>query len=412
MVDHQTDQGAVHEIERTSSAPARPTLARATIDVLSVSEFLSRPRPTWLVDNLITKSSFVGIIGPSGSGKSFLALDIAFAVATGRAFHGRGVSMGNVVYVAAEDSAGVTLRVAGYCQYHQLSTTELDRTLHFVSRAVDLLPNGECEALIESLRRFTPDLVILDPFARCAVGAEENSATEVGEIIAEMAHISSQLDCTVAVVHHTGTDVRRPRGSSAMRAAFDTEIHVKACGEKITVSCEKQKNAACFEEFELRRVDVKIDDVPDGGTFDSSCVLVDADGLDGEACSEFRFQYTAAVMRCLKVESAGVLTTVELSKQLQLHKEDVRRSIDELEALGLVTIDRSHRPARVSLNGDGLASDTACVFDQKATHSDASSHSSHTPGPLKGPCSVSRGVTKKKSKRNSKSQRQEVARAS
>lgn len=197
-----------------------------------------------------------------------------------------------------------------------------------------------------------------------------------------------------------------------MRAAFDTEIHIKARGEKITVSCEKQKNAACFEEFELRRVDVKFDDVQVGGAFDTSCVLVGADERDGAACREFRFQTTAEVMRCLKVAPAGVLTTVELSKQLEVHGEKVRRSINELAALGLVTIDSSHRPARVSLNGDGLASDTACVFDQKATHSDASSHSSHTPGPLKGPCSVSRGVTKKKSKRNSKSQRQEVARAS
>ena len=59
-----------------------------------------------LVEGLLPSQGVVPIIGSQESFKSFLAIDIAFAVATGRPWHGRAVIQGDVVYITAEDRKG------------------------------------------------------------------------------------------------------------------------------------------------------------------------------------------------------------------------------------------------------------------------------------------------------------------
>lgn len=80
--------------------------------LVSSIELTSNQTPTsWLVKDLITASSLGLIFGLSGSGKSFLALDIAFCIATGIDFHGYKVTQGSVVYIAGEGYAGLKKRI-------------------------------------------------------------------------------------------------------------------------------------------------------------------------------------------------------------------------------------------------------------------------------------------------------------
>ena|SRR5438094_10643868 len=61
----------------------------------------------------IRQRVFAVMRGDSGCGKSFLVLDLAFHVATGRPWLARDVSQDAVIYVCAEGQAGIKQRVQG-----------------------------------------------------------------------------------------------------------------------------------------------------------------------------------------------------------------------------------------------------------------------------------------------------------
>src|ERR1019366_7892022 len=62
--------------------------------------------PEWLVDDMLTRGDMSMLYGPSLSGKSFLATDIALSIARGVDFFDRKVIKGAVVYFAAEGRKG------------------------------------------------------------------------------------------------------------------------------------------------------------------------------------------------------------------------------------------------------------------------------------------------------------------
>ena len=67
---------------------------------------------SYLVKGWLARGAVSMLYGPSNTGKSFLALDIAHHVAKGAPWGGRRVRQGNVLYVAAEGGSGFNNRVA------------------------------------------------------------------------------------------------------------------------------------------------------------------------------------------------------------------------------------------------------------------------------------------------------------
>src|SRR5215218_8908403 len=71
-----------------------------------------------LVDGLLARTGMTVIYGESGSGKTFVVLDIACYVAAGRPWRGMAVEQGVVVYVAAEAPASIERRVWAWKNHH------------------------------------------------------------------------------------------------------------------------------------------------------------------------------------------------------------------------------------------------------------------------------------------------------
>jgi hypothetical protein len=63
--------------------------------------------PKYLIDGIIEESSLVGLIGPSGAGKTFVALDMALSMATGKDYHGLFVKKGLAILSAGEGHLGI-----------------------------------------------------------------------------------------------------------------------------------------------------------------------------------------------------------------------------------------------------------------------------------------------------------------
>ena len=140
---------------------------------------------------------------------------------------------------------------------------------------VQLLSSGDVEALLKQIQAVCPHpvLIVLDTFAACFVGGEENSAKDTGLTLASARYIVNVTEATVALVHHSGRqDTDRERGSSALKGNVDVMLSVSRDGSTITVKCTKQKDHEAFAPFHLQLKQVALD----GGNGDSnetSCVL-------------------------------------------------------------------------------------------------------------------------------------------
>src|SRR5687768_8990587 len=86
----------------------------ARFRLLTLEQFQRLPPPTWLIDGVLPASGEVMVYGAPGEGKSFLALDWALSVATGKDWQGRRVRAGPVIYVVAEGAAGLIRRTVAW----------------------------------------------------------------------------------------------------------------------------------------------------------------------------------------------------------------------------------------------------------------------------------------------------------
>src|SRR6476620_11187022 len=93
------------------------------IFLYTVAQLLAMPDPQWLVNGVLPESGLAVVYGPSGVGKSFVALDLALSIATGRDWNAHKVEAGTVVYVAAEGSVGVQQRVRAWLKVSGMEDT-------------------------------------------------------------------------------------------------------------------------------------------------------------------------------------------------------------------------------------------------------------------------------------------------
>ena len=70
--------------------------------------------PEMLVGHVLECGTLAELYGDSNTGKSFVALDLAFSVATGCQWHGEAVRQGGVLYFAGEGERGLSRRARAW----------------------------------------------------------------------------------------------------------------------------------------------------------------------------------------------------------------------------------------------------------------------------------------------------------
>jgi len=271
-----------------------------------------------LVEDILPAESLAILYGPPGVGKTFVALDIALSVASAGVWAGYETTPGAVVYVVAEGVAGLSKRLKAWCSYHQMGDVS---RLYLVSDAPQL--RTESDQLARDLRAQIQEpivLVIIDTLARCFLGGEENSAKDAGELIFGADNLRKELGCAVLLVHHTTKKGDSERGSSALRGAPETMISIASVSGLMTVTCEKQKDAAQFDPIQLRLHPVA-----------ESCVVEPAEPRAG--CGK--------PLQCLWVlaEHSEGLTATEWQEASGVPETSFFRYRKQLESDGLVTKD-------------------------------------------------------------------------
>lgn len=225
--------------------------------LITLDELENMPSPQFLAHDWLVKGSLATIYGPSGVGKSFVTLDLILSVASGHEWlQSVHVERGPVVYIAAEGVGGLKERVRAWKRQHPGADLSSVRIL---TTPINLLEMQTVGKLIDSIREQCPDpsVIVFDTLARSMFGGDENSAKDMGSVIAAADIVKSTFGSLVVLVHHTGKNGDTERGSSALRAACDTSIYLTTDNGTLTLECVKQKDAAAPEKITLKMVQVE-----------------------------------------------------------------------------------------------------------------------------------------------------------
>lgn len=243
----------VHGLEDAPAATngAKPaTVAPDVFPLLSVADLANLKPPEFLIDGILPAGGFSVLFGPSGVGKSFLALDWALCVASGLAWYGNQSKPGWVLYIAAEGRSGLGIRVQAW--QHGRRQAEVER-IRFLPEAVNFLDAAHLAKARRTLTELPepPVLVVVDTMARSMIGGDENAARDVGMFIDAADELCKASGAARLIVHHTGKNGEDERGSSALRGAADLMAALKPDDAGIRLECVKAKDSEEFEPWNL-----------------------------------------------------------------------------------------------------------------------------------------------------------------
>lgn len=203
------------------------------------------PERRWLIEDLWADQA-VGIIGGEPKcGKSFLALDLLVAVASGapclRRFAAR--QRGSVLLYAAEDALHVVrTRLEGICR--AAAVTLRDLPIHVITApSVRLDVADDRHQLQTTIADLRPVLLVLDPFVRLH-RIDENASSEVAPLLAYLRDLQRRFALAVVLVHHARKGAGRVRGGQALRGSSelhawgDSNLYLRRIDDRLLLSIE------------------------------------------------------------------------------------------------------------------------------------------------------------------------------
>lgn len=211
--------------------------------LLTVAELLAAPPARYIVKDLLPERGLLAIYGAPAAGKSFLTIDLAFAIAVGRShWFGRRLGAAPVAYVILEGKGNFQKRVRAHLAH---TGEQASLNLRFYPDRLSLLDQQSAEALGDLIRQELGSgcVVIIDTLSRACPGGDENSSIDMTTAITNAELIGEIVDGPVILVHHTGKEAGKGmRGHSALLGAVDGSIEVVSANGLRSWTLRKNKD--------------------------------------------------------------------------------------------------------------------------------------------------------------------------
>ncbi len=255
---------------------APPTARQPLASLLVTRDGLANlPQPCPLIVDTIEVRTVALLSGRRSTGKSFLALDWACCIATGKPWQGRQVVQpGRVLYIAAEGAHGLHNRVSAWESAWHRQVAALD----VLPVAVNLFSGDRFDELLQIVRETGYRLVVIDTWARSTAGGQENNNTD-STVSFERVDALRQTGATVLVVAHTDATDSKTRGATALEDNADTVYRSKGDPQLIELSRDKRKDGPTEDLHRLQLQQIRLGEDPDGRPI-TSCVVQNTRGQD------------------------------------------------------------------------------------------------------------------------------------
>lgn len=336
----------IEHVKKPLELPKTQTIQRKPLTFKRFKKADIKPTD-WLIKDYLETDSLSVIYGPPANGKSFVALDWAACIATGKDWHGQRVKQGAVFYLVGEGFNGIARRLAAW---EQLNKKDLESAPLFVSDRAAILTDQlavqetmiAIQALVDESGE-TPALFLIDTLARNFQG-NENSQEDMGRFITHVDAIKAHFNCSVMIVHHSGKDGDKgARGSSALKGAVDTEYQCSIAESEdrkvTTLKNTKMKESESAPPRSFILEPQKLDVVDEDGQPTWSAALVETDYQAPQA--KQTKQLGASQIKAMEVlnemikDAQGKQFGEGLTEQLnEVSREDFKQKV---MYLGLIT---------------------------------------------------------------------------
>lgn len=217
-------------------------------------------KPEWLVENIWQEGTYGMIAGEPKTYKSIQATDLALSITTGIPFLGRYKvnKTGAVMYIQEENNEQ-TIQDRLFKIAHEkgvLSSSATEWSLPpeiplYLSNntGIDLTTEESRARIEQSINEIRPLLIIFDPLYMMMGNVDENSATEVSDILKWLTSLRNKYGTGVLICHHykkASGDTRggqRIRGTSSFHAWVESALYVKTTKTEHTVKLEREFRA-------------------------------------------------------------------------------------------------------------------------------------------------------------------------
>jgi AAA domain/RepB DNA-primase from phage plasmid/Primase C terminal 1 (PriCT-1) len=284
--------------------------------------------PPMLIKKLLPVSGIAFIGGQSSAGKTFVAVALGVALASGKEFFKYQVKERiGVLYIAAEGAANFGARVTAAKLAADIKGPIPFAWTHIVP---PLQTQPELTAFAHKLQVLGREMqqrwgirlgaVFIDTVAACFSMQDENSNAEVSRVCASMRYIGDSIGIVVIPIHHFGKDAGTGlRGASAWRGTADVVISVtgdidplsgRTHNRALAIAKARDAEQGPIAPFRLDYVKLGIDG--DGEEFGSCVVREDPERPKNVPRSQVPKWVPAFDMACKRalLEHSEELTTV------------------------------------------------------------------------------------------------------
>lgn len=233
----------------TAGIDALRSDGRRRFQPMSRAEAANIVPPDPLIQGVLLDNTKARLSGPSGTGKTWVVLDMAAHVSAGMAWQGRPTRQTRVLYVAGEGAPSFNSRIQAWERKYQRAAE------------VDIIPDApqvgseDWGAFCQELDWMEDNygLIVFDTQGSITVGLEENSNKDANIILARLDIVRRITGACLLLVHHTGWDDKgRPRGASAMYGGMDTELVLSGDVKDLKLTIDKQKYIEKDKAMRLR----------------------------------------------------------------------------------------------------------------------------------------------------------------
>jgi hypothetical protein len=263
-------------------------------------------------------------------------------------WQGLNVTTGPVLYLAAEGRTGLKLRRRAWNIEHNVSNCD---AMYYLVEPVQFTNEEDLGLMLSKIAELPqkPVLIVVDTLARCFVGMEENSATDMGRLVGAIDRLRAATGSAVLLIHHSGKPRSGrtraiERGSSALAGAADTMISLVKEKQGLMLRCEKQKEAEPFDSISFRLKTVTVSDDQ------SSCVVL-AEAIETTATLDNKHERAIEALATFDDASAF---SCQWRKETGIAERSFYRIQDDLTEVGAVERNQEGRNVRYTLNLDWL----------------------------------------------------------
>ena len=195
--------------------------ARPPLTLTALGDLLAEPddAPEWLVENRIPCGALVILAGKPKAGRSTLARDLAFAVATGSPWLGWPTLCGTVWYLALEEKRSEVRK------HFRLMGATGDEPIRLL---INQMPDRAIDALRELAEREAPFLIVVDTLQRLLKVRDLNDYSAVTAALDPLIRLSRATGATLLLLHHAGKGDREGidalLGSTALAGSVDNVL--------------------------------------------------------------------------------------------------------------------------------------------------------------------------------------------